>query len=246
MLHTRLDQFLVIHHELSRARAQSMIKSGHVLVNDAVVTKASATLPKDAIVTLKQDYPYVSRAGMKLAHALEQCNINPAGMVALDVGASTGGFTDVLLQAGAKKVYAVDVGHGQLHPSLLDDARVISLEHTNARYLEESHIAEAIDILVCDASFISLKLILPAPLALCKDVAHCVTLIKPQFEVGKERISKDGVVKDPALQEAVCEGMRRWMNAQPEWQVQNIIESPIMGAKGNVEFLMYATKNIQS
>ncbi len=272
---SRLDQHLVTHHSLSRARAQALIKQAHVAVNGVAITKASYAVQKQDIVELTtMDHPWVSRGGMKLAHALEHFNISVKGFTAIDVGASTGGFTDVLLNAGASKVYAVDVGNDQLHQKLRKNARVISLENTNARGITQEHIPDPIDIIVCDASFISLKLVLPAALALAKtasplplgegqgegnhsatphpnllsqgegtSAAHCITLIKPQFEVGKERLGKGGVVKDAALHRQVCNDISVWFE-EIGWQVQGVTQSPITGPKGNIEFLLYATRNI--
>jgi 23S rRNA (cytidine1920-2'-O)/16S rRNA (cytidine1409-2'-O)-methyltransferase len=184
----------------------------------------------------------VSRGGVKLAHALDQFGIDPSGKVALDIGASTGGFTDVLLARGARRVYAVDVGHGQLAWKLRQDARVIVLERRNARHLTRAEIPEAPDIIVCDASFIGLTLVLPPALALAAPEAQLVALIKPQFEVGKGRVGKGGVVRDPALHREVCERITAWLDAQPGWQVAGLVESPLRGPEGNLEFLVYARR----
>jgi 23S rRNA (cytidine1920-2'-O)/16S rRNA (cytidine1409-2'-O)-methyltransferase len=183
--------------------------------------------------------PYVSRGGVKLAHGLDHFAIDPAGLVALDVGASTGGFTDVMLQRGASTVYAVDVGHGQLDWRLRNHARVVVLERTNARHLTRAMIALPIDLVVCDASFISLKTVLPAALGLTRPQATMVALIKPQFEVGKGRVGKGGVVRDPALHAEVCDDIARWLEAAG-WRVRGITPSPITGPKGNREFLVCA------
>jgi 23S rRNA (cytidine1920-2'-O)/16S rRNA (cytidine1409-2'-O)-methyltransferase len=185
--------------------------------------------------------PYVSRGGVKLAHGLDHFAIDPAGLVALDVGASTGGFTDVLLQRGASTVYAVDVGHGQLDWRLRNHARVVVLERTNARHLTRAMIALPIDLVVCDASFISLKTVLPAALGLTRPQATMVALIKPQFEVGKGRVGKGGVVRDAALHAEVCDDIAGWLEAVG-WSVAGITPSPITGPKGNREFLVCARR----
>jgi 23S rRNA (cytidine1920-2'-O)/16S rRNA (cytidine1409-2'-O)-methyltransferase len=199
-------------------------------------------LPLDAALILRgQDHPWVSRGGLKLAHGLGSFAIDPAGCLCLDVGASTGGFTDVLLSRGAAKVYAVDVGHGQLAWKLRTDPRVVVLEKTNARHLDRALIPEPVDLVVCDASFISLTLVLPAALALAKPDARLVALIKPQFEVGKGEVGKGGVVRDPAQHEAVCAKIRGWLEAQG-WRVLGLTESPITGPEGNREFLIAAAK----
>jgi 23S rRNA (cytidine1920-2'-O)/16S rRNA (cytidine1409-2'-O)-methyltransferase len=188
------------------------------------------------------EVPYVSRGGLKLAHALDHFEIDPHGMAALDIGASTGGFTDVLLRRGARLVYAVDVGHGQLDWRLRNEPRVVVLERTNARHLSRNLIPEPVDLLVCDASFISLELVLPAALQLTRPGACLVALIKPQFEVGKGQVGKGGVVRDPALHAEVCERVARWLGEEQGWRVQGITPSPITGPKGNREFLIGARR----
>ena len=187
------------------------------------------------------DHPWVSRGGLKLAHALDHFAIAPTGLVVLDVGASTGGFTDVVLARGAKKVYAVDVGHGQLAWRLRNDPRVVVLEKTNARYLTNGEVPEAIDLVVCDASFIGLETLLPAPLGLARAGGRLVALIKPQFEVGKDRVGKGGVVRDPALHHEVCGRIAAWLSHQ-NWMVIGLTESPVLGPEGNKEFLIAAQK----
>lgn len=187
------------------------------------------------------DHPWVSRGGIKLAHALAHFAIDPAGQVAIDVGASTGGFTDVLLKHGAARVYAVDVGHGQLAWALRNDPRVVVLEKTNARHLTPAEIPEPVDLVVCDASFIGLETVLPAALALARPGATLVALIKPQFEVGRGRVGKGGVVRDPALHEEVCARIAAWLPTQG-WRVRGIARSPITGPEGNVEFLIAADR----
>ncbi|MDP6885114.1 MAG: TlyA family RNA methyltransferase, partial [Rhodospirillales bacterium] len=180
--------------------------------------------------------------GVKLAHALDHFAIDPAGRVCLDVGASTGGFTDVLLSLGAARVYAVDVGRGQLDWKLRNDDRVVVLERTNARRLDRGHVPVEVDIVVCDASFIGLAAILPAPMALAAPGAVLVALVKPQFEVGKGRVGKGGVVRDPALHREVCEGVEAWLGAQPGWRLIGRTESPLTGPSGNKEFLVAARR----
>ena len=190
-----------------------------------------------------REHPWVSRGGVKLAHALDHFAIDPAGAVALDIGASTGGFTDVLLTRGAARVYAVDVGHGQLAWKLRQDPRVAVLERRNARTLTRDDIPEPPDLVVCDASFISLTVVLPAALALAAPAARLVALIKPQFEVGKGRVGKGGVVRDPALHREVCDRIADWLGAQPGWRVEGLTESPIRGPEGNIEFLVFARRS---
>jgi 23S rRNA (cytidine1920-2'-O)/16S rRNA (cytidine1409-2'-O)-methyltransferase len=183
---------------------------------------------------------YVSRGGIKLAHALDHFRLDPAGRTALDIGASTGGFTDVLLRRGARLVYAVDVGYGQLDWRLRNDEKVVALERTNARNLSRAEVPEPVEAIAADTSFISLKLVLPAALALAAPGAWLVALVKPQFEVGKGQVGKGGVVRDPGLHQAVCEDIARWLADQQGWQVQGVVESPITGPKGNREFLIAA------
>jgi 23S rRNA (cytidine1920-2'-O)/16S rRNA (cytidine1409-2'-O)-methyltransferase len=228
----------------SRARAQALIMAGKVFSGDRRIAKAGDLVAEDAPLEVKgQDHPWVSRGGLKLAHALSHFGLDPAGAVAIDVGASTGGFTDVLLAHGAAKVYAVDVGHGQLAWKLRNDPRVMVLERTNARHLSMKEIPEAIDWVVCDASFIGLETVLPAALALTKPDAVAVALIKPQFEVGKARVGKGGVVRDPTLHQEVCDRIRAWFERQAGWSVLGIAESPILGPEGNKEFLIAARKS---
>lgn len=227
----------------TRAKAQALILAGLVYTGTQRVDKAGQTLAADAPLTLKgQDHPWVSRGGQKLAHGLQHFHLPAAGAIAIDVGASTGGFTDVLLDAGAAKVYAVDVGHGQLAWKLRTDPRVVVLEKTNARHLTAADIPEPVDAVVCDASFIGLETVLPAALALTGTAAWAIALIKPQFEVGRENVGKGGVVRDPELHQAVCARIAAWFAAQPGWQVLGIVESPILGPEGNKEFLIAARK----
>ncbi len=230
----------------SRSKAQALIMAGKVFAGERKLAKAGEAVAADQALEVRgQDHPWVSRGGLKLAHALEAFKIDAAGAVCLDLGASTGGFTDVLLSAGAERVYAVDVGHGQLAWKLRNDPRVVVLERTNARNLTSAEVPEPIDLLVCDASFIGLEVILPAALVLTKPIASLVVLIKPQFEVGRENVGKGGVVRDPALHDQVCRRIEAWMNAQPGWCVTGICESPITGPEGNKEFLLAAARNDQ-
>jgi len=227
----------------SRAKAQALIMAGKVFAGERRLAKPGESIAEDQGLEVRgQDHPWVSRGGLKLAHALEAFALDPAGLVCLDLGASTGGFTDVLLQSGAAKVYAVDVGHGQLAWKLRSDPRVVVLERTNARTLSAEQVPESCDLLVCDASFIGLEVLLPAPLTLMKEQATLAVLIKPQFEVGKERVGKGGVVRDPALHEEVCRRIESWVNARPGWSVAGLVESPITGPEGNKEFLLVAHK----
>jgi 23S rRNA (cytidine1920-2'-O)/16S rRNA (cytidine1409-2'-O)-methyltransferase len=209
---------------------------------DRKLDKAGHAVASDIALDLRgREHPWVSRGGIKLAHALEHFAIDVTGVVALDIGASTGGFTDVLLTKGAARIYAVDVGHGQLAWKLRQDSRVIVLERTNARHLTETEIPEPPDLVVCDASFIGLETVLPAALALAKPHARLIALIKPQFEVGPERVGKRGVVRDPALHREVCDRIAAWLESVG-WHVDGIAESPIQGPEGNIEFLIYARR----
>ena len=239
----RLDQALVERGLAeSRARAQAVILAGLVYSGERRLDKAGMSVAPDMAIELRgQPHPWVSRGGLKLVHGLDQFKIDPAGLVAIDVGASTGGFTDVLLARGAAKVYAVDVGHGQLAWKLRTDARVVLLEKTNARHLSAVQVPEPIDLVVCDASFIGLETVLPAALALAKPGAALVALIKPQFEVGKGRVGKGGVVRDAALHEEVCARIAAWLPTQG-WTVLGVTPSPIQGPEGNIEFLIAARK----
>ncbi|MEE1654690.1 TlyA family RNA methyltransferase [Microvirga sp. CF3062] len=223
---------------VSRARAQEAIAAGLVTVNGAVIRKASETVPEEAVITAEQPHPYVSRGGVKLAAALDVFQIDPKGKVCLDIGASTGGFTEVLLNRGAAHVYAVDVGHRQLHPTIVGNARVTNLEGTDARSLNADLIPQAADLLVSDVSFISLKLVLPAAVALLKPQAELAVLVKPQFEAGRDHVKK-GIVRDGAVHRAVCEDMRAFV-ASLGFEVMGLIPSPIEGGDGNREFLLGA------
>lgn len=243
-----MDQLLVDRGLVeSRSRAQALIMAGLVYSKERKLEKAGQQVAEDIALDVRgQDHSWVSRGGLKLAHALEHFNIDPAGMICIDVGASTGGFTDVLLQNGAARVYAVDVGHGQLAWKLRSDDRVIVLEKTNARYLTPEQIPEPVDMVVCDASFIGLKTVLPAAMSLTRDKAILAALIKPQFEAGREHVGKGGVVRDPEIHTTVCEDIRTWLSAQVNWSVEGIVESPIKGPEGNIEFLIIGRKSATS
>ena len=190
-----------------------------------------------------KEHPWVSRGGMKLDHALHRFDIDVAGAVALDIGASSGGFTDVLLTRGAGRVYAVDVGYGQLNWRLRSDERVVVLERQNARQLTADQIPEPVNIIVCDASFIGLEKVLATPLTFAAPGAHLAALIKPQFEVGKGEVGKGGIVRDPEQHRAVCNRIESWVSGLPGWQALGIDQSPITGAEGNIEFLIVARRN---
>ncbi|TCS60348.1 TlyA family RNA methyltransferase [Varunaivibrio sulfuroxidans] len=236
----RLDQLLVDRGLAeSRPRAQAMVMAGQVLSNTRRLDKSGLKVAQDIAIELKgQDHPWVSRGGLKLERGLNAFAIDPTGALCIDVGASTGGFTDVLLQRGAARVYAVDVGHGQLAWKLRGDPRVVVLERTNARHLGAEQIPEMIDLVVCDASFIGLRTVLPAALGLVRPGGAVVALIKPQFEVGKGRVGKGGVVRDPVLHREVCADIEGWLSGLAGWTVLGIDESPIKGPQGNVEFLI--------
>ncbi len=238
----RTDQLLVERGLAdSRTRAQALVMAGQVYSGTRRIDKPGLSLAADAPLAVKgQDHPWVSRGGLKLAHALDHFALDPANLVCLDIGASTGGFTDVLLARGAARAYAVDVGHGQLAWKLRQDARVVVLEKTNARYLSRDEVPEPVSLITCDASFIGLRTVLPAPLALAAPGARLVALIKPQFEVGKARVERGGVVRDPALHREVCDGIAAWLAERPGWRVRGLTESPIQGPEGNREFLITA------
>jgi 23S rRNA (cytidine1920-2'-O)/16S rRNA (cytidine1409-2'-O)-methyltransferase len=239
----RADQLLVSRALAeSRTRAQALIMAGAVFSGERKLVKAGDMLAEDAPLEVRgKDHPWVSRGGIKLAHGLDHFGFDVSGAIALDVGSSTGGFTDVLLSRGAAKVYAVDVGTNQLAWKLRPDPRVVVLEQTNARYLTTEQVPEPVDVVVCDASFISLAKVLEAPLKLAKAGAKLVALIKPQFEAGREEVGKGGVVRDPAVHERVCAAGGEWVESQG-WSVLGITPSPITGPEGNVEFLLGAEK----
>jgi 23S rRNA (cytidine1920-2'-O)/16S rRNA (cytidine1409-2'-O)-methyltransferase len=242
MTKQRADQLLVARGLVeTRSRAQALILAGKVFFGERRVAKAGDLLGEDTALEVRgQDHPWVSRGGLKLAHGLEHFGYSPAGHVCLDVGASTGGFTDVLLANGAQKVHAVDVGHGQLAWKLRCDERVVVHEKTNARYLTREAVPDGVEALVCDASFIGLATLLPAPLSLCVEGAWSIALIKPQFEAGARAVGGKGVVRDPAVHREVCDKVANWWGALPGWEVEGIVESPITGPEGNKEFLLGA------
>jgi len=239
----RADQLLVSRGLAeSRTRAQALIMAGAVFSGERKLAKAGDMLAEDAPLEVRgRDHPWVSRGGIKLDHGLTHFGFDVTGAVALDVGSSTGGFTDVLLSRGAAKVYAVDVGTNQLAWKLRQDPRVIVLEQTNARHLTVEQIPEPVDIVVCDASFIGLAKVLEAPLKLAKPGASLIALIKPQFEAGRDEVGKGGVVRDPAVHERVSAETAEWVQSQG-WEVFGITPSPITGPEGNVEFLLGASK----
>jgi 23S rRNA (cytidine1920-2'-O)/16S rRNA (cytidine1409-2'-O)-methyltransferase len=225
----------------SRSRAQALLLAGRVFSGERRIDKPGQLLATDAPLTLRgEDHPWVSRGGLKLAHALEYFGLDATGRVCLDIGASTGGFTDVLLARGALRVHAVDVGCGQLAWKLRTDPKVVVHERSNARYLTPAAIGEKVNALVCDASFIGLATLLPAPLSLCMPGAWAVALIKPQFEAGRALVGKRGVVRDPAVHQAVSARIRAWWQDLPGWRVLGVTESPITGPEGNREFLIGA------
>ena len=225
----------------SRSRAQDLIKDGKVLVDHKVCTKTSAEVDLHQSLALDPDAPQgVSRGGVKLAAALKDFGFDPRGLIALDLGASTGGFTEVLLEGGAAKVYAVDVGHDQLHPRLRGDHRVISLEDCDARELSRAIVPEPVAAIVADMSFISLTKALKPALALAAPDAWLVALIKPQFEVGRGGIGKGGIVRDAGARQAAVEAVTDWLAAVPGWRIVKVIPSPIKGGSGNEEFLLGA------
>jgi 23S rRNA (cytidine1920-2'-O)/16S rRNA (cytidine1409-2'-O)-methyltransferase len=238
----RADQLLVEQGLAeSRTKAQALILAGLVSCNGRRVDKPGEQLAADAALALKErDHPWVSRGGVKLVHALDHFRIIVEGQVALDIGASTGGFTEVLLSRGTRRVYAV--GHGQLAWELRQDPRVVVHERMNARHLTRADIPELVDMITCDASFIGLSTVLPAPLALAAAKAQLVALVKPQFEAGPAQVGKGGVVRDPEVHREVCERAAAWVAAQPGWSVVGNVESPILGPEGNREFLLYARR----
>lgn len=243
---TRLDELLVARGLFaSRSRARDAILRGTVRVGGVTATKPGATFPADA--ALEVDDPaqgYVSRAALKLIHALDAFGLHPKGTTALDIGASTGGFTQVLLERGAARVFAIDVGHGQLDKTLARDPRVNSIEGLNARDLSSMHLeGQSPDLLVSDVSFISLKLALPPALELAAAGARGIFLVKPQFEAGREAIGKGGLLRNPAAGERVAHELRDWLNAIPGWSATGLVPSPIEGGDGNREFLLAGVKD---
>lgn len=217
--------------------------AGAVFSGERKLAKPGDMLPEDASLEVRgRDHPWVSRGGIKLDHGLTHFDFDVTGAVALDVGSSTGGFTDVLLSRGAAKVYSIDVGTNQLAWKLRQDPRVVVHEQTNARFLTSEHVPEPVAVVVCDASFISLAKVLEAPLKLAKPGAKLVALVKPQFEAGREEVGKGGVVRDPNVHQRVCTQAKDWIESQG-WMVLGVVESPITGPEGNVEFLLGAVKN---
>ena len=239
----RADQALVERGLVeSRTRAQALILAGKVFSGETRIEKAGQHVTPDAALEVRgRDHPWVSRGGIKLAHALDHFGWDADGAVAIDVGSSTGGFTDVLLSRGAARVYAVDSGTNQLAWKLRQDPRVVVLEQTNARHLTADQIPEPVDLVVCDASFISLAKVLERPLDFARAGARLVALIKPQFEAGREEVGKGGVVRDPEVHARVCAEVTRWL-ASIGWTVAGVTQSPITGPQGNVEFLVGAER----
>ncbi|WP_066798941.1 TlyA family RNA methyltransferase [Sphingomonas soli] len=243
MAKQRADQMLVDRGLVeSRTRAQALIMAGLVFVGDRKVDKPGQALADDVVLDVRgRDHPWVSRGGIKLAHALDHFGWDVTGCVAIDVGSSTGGFTDVLLSKGAARVYAVDSGTNQLAWKLRQDDRVIVHEQTSARVLTAAHIPESVDLIVCDASFIGLAKVLEVPFRFAGPEARLLALIKPQFEAGRDEVGKGGVVRDPAIHARVCGEVSDWVASQG-WRVEGVVESPIKGPEGNVEFLIAALR----
>lgn len=226
----------------SRARAQALIMAGQVFAGERKVQKSGELLAVTTALDVRgRDHPWVSRGGIKLDHGLQHFGIDPTGAIALDIGASTGGFTDVLLSRGASRVYAVDVGTNQLAWKLRQNPQVVVLEQLNAKLLTREHVPEEADLVVSDASFISLAKVLAVPLTLAREGALLVALVKPQFEAGRTEVGKGGVVRDPAVHQRVCDEAAQWLESQ-NWRVLGTTPSPITGPNGNVEFLLAAQK----
>ena len=241
---TRADIFLVEHgYAASRTESQAAIRAGKVRAGGKPVSKPSQAIAERAPIEYEKPHPYVSRGALKLAAALDRFELSPAGRVCIDVGASTGGFTEILLQRGASKVFAVDVGHGQLHPRLAADPRVVSLERMDARKLE---IPERANVAVVDVSFIGLKLVLPSVMACMACAAWLVALVKPQFEVGRGNIGKGGIVRSDVAQAGALQSIADWIAGQPNWTVIGAMDSPVLGGDGNREFLVAAISQMNS
>lgn len=239
----RVDQLLVERGLAeSRSRAQAYIMAGNVYSGEQKIQKSGQQVKEDIALEVRgKEHPWVSRGGLKLVQGIEEFNIDATGMTVIDVGASTGGFTDVCLTNGAIKVYAVDVGHGQLAWKIRNDDRVVVLEKTNARYLTSEQIPDKVNLIVCDASFIGLQTVLPAPMSLADNGCVLIALIKPQFEVGKGKVGKGGVVREPELHKQVCDKIENWLRDDMEgWNVIGLTQSPIKGPEGNIEFLIGA------
>jgi 23S rRNA (cytidine1920-2'-O)/16S rRNA (cytidine1409-2'-O)-methyltransferase len=243
MAKQRADQLLVDRALVeSRTRAQALILAGLVFSGERRIDKPGQTLPDDAPIEVRgRDHPWVSRGGVKLAHGLDHFGWDVTDAVAIDVGSSTGGFTDVLLSRGAARVYAVDSGTNQLAWKLRQDPRVVVLEQLSARLLTAAHIPEPVDLIVCDASFIGLAKVLEVPLSFARPTARLLALIKPQFEAGRDEVGKGGVVRDPAVHARVCGEVAEWIAGQG-WRVVGVVPSPITGPEGNVEFLIAAER----
>ncbi|MFN3434473.1 MAG: TlyA family RNA methyltransferase [Sphingomonas sp.] len=243
MAKTRADQMLVDRGLAeSKTRAQALIMAGLVFAGTRKVDKPGQALPEDTALDVRgRDHPWVSRGGIKLAHGLDQFGWDVTGAVAIDVGSSTGGFTDVLLTRGAARVYAVDSGTNQLAWKLRQDPRVVVHEQTSARILTATHIPEPIDLIVCDASFIGLAKVLERPMTFAGPGARLMALIKPQFEAGRDEVGKGGVVRDPTIRARVCDSVAAWLTSEG-WPVEGIVESPITGPEGNVEYLVAASR----
>jgi 23S rRNA (cytidine1920-2'-O)/16S rRNA (cytidine1409-2'-O)-methyltransferase len=244
---SRLDQLLVERGLAeTRTRAQALVMAGHVMIGGKKADKPGQQVPDDAEINVTgKDHPWVSRGGVKLAHALQEFAIDVQGAVAIDVGSSTGGFTDVLLNSRTARVYAVDSGTNQLAWKIRNDDRVIVHEQTSARILTAVHIPEEIDIIVCDASFIGLAKVLEKPLGFARDGAQLIALIKPQFEAGRGEVGKGGVVRDDGIHERVCNEVREWLESIG-WSVLGLTTSPITGPQGNIEFLIWSKKKGRS
>lgn len=240
MAKQRLDQLLVDRGLApSRTKAQALIMAGDVFVAGQRADKPGTQIGEDADVSLKDTGPqWVSRGAFKLLHGIDHFALDCSDKIAIDVGASTGGFTEVLLKHGAARVYAVDVGHGQLDWKLRQDDRVVVLERLNARYLSTDHVPEPVELVVCDASFISLTKVLPPALDRVRPGGRLCALIKPQFEAGRDQVGRGGVVRDEAVHQEVCQRIAAWLDAQPGWSSEGITPSPILGPKGNREFLI--------
>ena len=243
MAKVRADQLLVERGLAeSRTRAQALIMAGLVYAGTRKVEKPGQAVPADAAIEVRgRDHPWVSRGGIKLAHGLDRFGWDVAGAVAMDVGSSTGGFTDVLLTRGAARVYAIDSGTNQLAWKLRQDERVIVHEQTSARVLTAAHVPEPVDLIVCDASFIGIAKVLDVPLGFAATNARAMTLVKPQFEAGRDEVGKGGVVRDPAVHARVCDEVAAWFTGRG-WRVEGVDESPITGPEGNVEFLLAAVR----
>lgn len=241
----RLDQVLVERGLVEGlSAAQGLIMAGKVYSGEKKLEKAGLQISEEAALEVRgQDHPWVSRGGLKLTHGLAEFNLSTKDCMCMDVGSSTGGFTDVMLQNGATRVYAVDVGRGQLAWKLRSDDRVVVLEKTNARHLTSEIIPDPLDFISCDASFIGLKTLLPASLELAQPGAHLLSLIKPQFEVARHEVGEKGVVRDPELHKFVCDTIKFWLDGLPDWTVLGLTQSPIKGPEGNIEFLIAAHKS---